>query len=260
MALSFTEGSIGGDIETREPQPAAGVLRQRSPSPGALSGAGERTGGATRIERHGHRAFEYRRAPRLVADQSPHVLLLPLGVADGERRGAECLWRRNLGPVLHLPGIQRTHRLDAYHRAAWMRWTSISKACRRRATASSTNTATKSVLWWSRRSPCRTAAATRWPRRRFTVYRTHHGPVIRETNGKWVSIRLMQEPVKALEQSYARTKTKDYKSYPADHGTEGELVEQHHLRRRRWRHRLLPRQLHSEARYQLRLDQAGGWQ
>ncbi len=49
--------------------------------------------------------------------------------------------------------------------------------------------------------------------KKFTVYRTHHGPVIRELNGKWVSIRLMQEPVKALIQSYTRTKQKDYKSY-----------------------------------------------
>ena len=49
--------------------------------------------------------------------------------------------------------------------------------------------------------------------KKFTVYRTHHGPIIREVNGKWVSIRLMQEPVKALEQSYSRTKTKDYKSF-----------------------------------------------
>ena len=49
--------------------------------------------------------------------------------------------------------------------------------------------------------------------KKFTVYRTHHGPIIREANGKWVAIRLMQEPVKALTQSYTRTKTKDYKSY-----------------------------------------------
>jgi acyl-homoserine-lactone acylase len=47
----------------------------------------------------------------------------------------------------------------------------------------------------------------------FMVFRTHHGPVVRELNGKWVSIRLMQEHVKALEQSYTRTKQKDYKSY-----------------------------------------------
>jgi acyl-homoserine-lactone acylase len=34
----------------------------------------------------------------------------------------------------------------------------------------------------------------------FTVYYTHHGPIIRSTDGKWVSIRLMNEPVKALTQ------------------------------------------------------------
>jgi acyl-homoserine-lactone acylase len=49
--------------------------------------------------------------------------------------------------------------------------------------------------------------------KKFTVYRTHHGPIVREADGKWVSIRLMQEPVKALTQSYTRTKAKDYKSF-----------------------------------------------
>jgi acyl-homoserine lactone acylase PvdQ len=49
--------------------------------------------------------------------------------------------------------------------------------------------------------------------KKFTVYRTHHGPVIREVNGKWVAIRLMQEPIKALTQSYTRTKAKDYKTF-----------------------------------------------
>ncbi|HUI57576.1 MAG TPA: penicillin acylase family protein [Bryobacteraceae bacterium] len=49
--------------------------------------------------------------------------------------------------------------------------------------------------------------------KKFTVYRTHHGPVVREQNGKWVAIRLMHEPLKALEQSYSRTKAKDYKTY-----------------------------------------------
>ena len=47
----------------------------------------------------------------------------------------------------------------------------------------------------------------------FTVYRTQHGPVIRAQDGKWVSIRLMEEPVKALEQSYTRTKANDYKAF-----------------------------------------------
>ena len=49
--------------------------------------------------------------------------------------------------------------------------------------------------------------------KRFTVYRTQHGPVIGEQNGKWLTIRLMQEPVKALIQAYTRTKATDYKSF-----------------------------------------------
>jgi acyl-homoserine-lactone acylase len=47
----------------------------------------------------------------------------------------------------------------------------------------------------------------------FTIYRTHHGPVVREANGKWVSIALMQEPLKALTQSYSRTKATNYKTF-----------------------------------------------
>jgi acyl-homoserine lactone acylase PvdQ len=47
----------------------------------------------------------------------------------------------------------------------------------------------------------------------FTVYRTHRGPVIGSTGGKWISISLMQEPVKALTQSYLRTKAKNYAEY-----------------------------------------------
>jgi acyl-homoserine-lactone acylase len=49
--------------------------------------------------------------------------------------------------------------------------------------------------------------------KKFTVYYTQHGPVIGEENGKWLTIRLMQEPVKALTQSYTRTKATNYKSF-----------------------------------------------
>jgi acyl-homoserine-lactone acylase len=50
-------------------------------------------------------------------------------------------------------------------------------------------------------------------KREFTIYRTHHGPIVREVDGKWVSVRLMQEPVKALTQSYTRTKANGYKAF-----------------------------------------------
>jgi acyl-homoserine lactone acylase PvdQ len=47
----------------------------------------------------------------------------------------------------------------------------------------------------------------------FTTYSNFHGPVIREANGKWITIRLMQEHMKALMQSYLRTKSTNYASY-----------------------------------------------
>ena len=49
--------------------------------------------------------------------------------------------------------------------------------------------------------------------RSFTVYRTFHGPVVRGANGKWITVRLMNEPAKALTQSYERTKSTSYKTY-----------------------------------------------
>ena len=63
------------------------------------------------------------------------------------------------------------------------------------------------------RSPCPTRRRRAWRRRSSPVYRTHHGPIVREADGKWVSVRLMQEPLKALQQSYTRTKAKNYKAF-----------------------------------------------
>jgi acyl-homoserine-lactone acylase len=49
--------------------------------------------------------------------------------------------------------------------------------------------------------------------RKFTVYKTHHGPIVREADGKWVSVALMNRPVQALSQSFLRTKARDYRSF-----------------------------------------------
>lgn len=49
--------------------------------------------------------------------------------------------------------------------------------------------------------------------REFTGQFTHHGPVIGKQGDKWVSIALMVEPLKALTQSFQRTKSKGYADY-----------------------------------------------
>lgn len=46
-----------------------------------------------------------------------------------------------------------------------------------------------------------------------TAYYSHHGPIVRELDGKWVSVALMQNPIDALKQSYGRTKTTNYADY-----------------------------------------------
>ena len=47
----------------------------------------------------------------------------------------------------------------------------------------------------------------------FTVYRTHHGPVVREADGSWITVRLMEDPMNALHQSYIRTKATNYDEF-----------------------------------------------
>ena len=49
--------------------------------------------------------------------------------------------------------------------------------------------------------------------RTFTVYRTHHGPIVRTADGKWIALALMNKPLEALSQSYLRTKASDYASF-----------------------------------------------
>jgi acyl-homoserine-lactone acylase len=49
--------------------------------------------------------------------------------------------------------------------------------------------------------------------REFIVFRSHHGPIVRKADGKWVSLRLMEDPVNALIQSYSRTKANTLKEF-----------------------------------------------
>lgn len=59
--------------------------------------------------------------------------------------------------------------------------------------------------------PYRTASGM--ARRTFTVYRTHHGPIVRAADDKWISVRLMEKPVEALSQSFLRTKARTLLEY-----------------------------------------------
>jgi acyl-homoserine lactone acylase PvdQ len=57
----------------------------------------------------------------------------------------------------------------------------------------------------------KTAAAVQ--ERKFPTYRTHHGPITHTNGEKWVATAIMWDPVKALEQSYTRTKLNGHKAF-----------------------------------------------
>tara|TARA_R100000935_G_scaffold10425_2_gene20829 strand:+ start:375 stop:2561 length:2187 start_codon:yes stop_codon:yes gene_type:complete len=47
----------------------------------------------------------------------------------------------------------------------------------------------------------------------FMMYRTHHGPITYADGDKWVSTALMWSPIKALEQSFTRSKKSNHKEF-----------------------------------------------
>jgi acyl-homoserine-lactone acylase len=51
--------------------------------------------------------------------------------------------------------------------------------------------------------------ANRW----FEIYRTHHGPIVRAQGDKWVAFAMMHKPVEALSQSFLRTKARDFAAF-----------------------------------------------
>ena len=97
----------------RAAQPARGVLRRQT-----AGDDGRRArlvvSRAARIEWLRHRALAHEEWSCAPAHQSAHQLLLPLRAAGHEQRRVERLRRRYVGPVLHLPGVQRARRMDAY--------------------------------------------------------------------------------------------------------------------------------------------------
>ncbi len=60
--------------------------------------------------------------------------------------------------------------------------------------------------------PYRTAGGS-LARKTFTVYRTQHGPIVASENGRWIAEKLMYRPVEGLESGFLRTKATDYASF-----------------------------------------------
>ena len=211
MALTFSEGSIGGDIETISLR----RLRAFYGKPGDRAGAvgrdpaGQEPGGSNGIaiapqntaSRHAlllinpHTSFYFRAEVQVTSDEG----LNAYGAVTWGQFFIYQGFNERVGWMHTSSGVDA---VDEYLETIVKRGDSLFY---RYGAGERAVTATKVTI------PYRTAAGM--AKREFTVYRTHHGPVVRDTAGKWVSVRLMQEPVTALIQSYSRTKARDFKAF-----------------------------------------------
>jgi acyl-homoserine lactone acylase PvdQ len=198
MALSFTEGSIGGDIERvnlRELEAfyGKGPLKQTAslanevedPEPRGSNGAAIAPSNTA-----GHHAL------LLINPHTSFFFRSELQMTSGE--GLNAYGAVTWGQFFIYQGFNE--------HAGWMHTSSGVDAVDEYIEPASGPFKTSEVT-----IPYKTAAGM--AEKKFTVYYSKHGPVVRQLNGKWVSIKLMQENIKALEQSYLRTKATDYKSY-----------------------------------------------
>ena len=211
MALTFTEGSIGGDIEHinlgslaafygKVPAPASALAEDRKPaepsgSNGIAIGPSDTVGHHALLLINPHTSFYFRSELQMTSD-------------EGLNAYGAVTW----GQFFIYQGFN--------DRCGWMHTTSGVDDMDEYAETVSKKGDAFYYKYGDEERPV-TAAEITVPyktdhgmaEKKFTVYRTQHGPVIREENGKWITVRLMQEPAKALTQSYTRTKAKTYKEF-----------------------------------------------
>ena len=221
MALSFSEGSIGGDIERvnlREleafyGQPAAVTTTARSepeaaadqwsPRPAeptgsngiAIAGANTASGKAMLLI-NPHTSFFFREEAQMVSEEGLNAYgALTWGqffIYQGFNDKAGWMHTSSsvdnideyLETITKQPDGSYTYRVGSEDKPL---------------------TAKKIVIPYK--------SANGLTQKEFTTYRTHRGPIVKQADGKWVSMRLMEEPLKALAQSYLRTKARNLADY-----------------------------------------------
>ncbi len=212
MALSFTEGSIGGDVErvplsqleafygrrqvAWTPRERGLVPAEPSGSNGIAIGPGLSASGRPLLLINPHTSFFFR------AEQQ---------VTSGE--GLNAYGAATWGQFFIYQGWNGT--------AGWMHTTSGVDAVDEFAEDIARRGDGFAYRHGRAERPVETRPVTLRYRagdgtlkeRGFTTYRTHHGPVTRAEGGRWIATALMHRPVAALEQSYRRTKARDFAAF-----------------------------------------------
>jgi acyl-homoserine-lactone acylase len=211
MALSFTEGSIGGDIERIDLEALEAFY----------SGRGRAVASAAPVpdnEPRGSNGIAI--GPQNSADGHALLLINPhtsfffrseLQVASDE--GLNAYGASTWGQFFIYQGFNE--------QAGWMHTSSGVDAVDEFLETIEQKDGELFYRYGNERRPVETKTVTvayrdadgKMASRWFETYRTHHGPIIREQSGKWVAFAMMHKPVEALQQSYLRTKAGDYGAF-----------------------------------------------
>ncbi|HEU4969058.1 penicillin acylase family protein [Sphingomonas sp.] len=211
MALSFTEGSIGGDIERIDLDQLRAFYGGKPPVIVAAADEGEK-------EPSGSNGFAI--APALSADGHALLLINPhtsfffrselqMTSDEGLNAYGASTWGQFFiyqGFNPHIGWMHTSSGVDVVDEFAE---TIVRKGDR------------LFYRYGEQLRPVETRVVTvryRKPdgsfgARSFTTYRTHHGPIVRGADGKWIAFAMMFKPVEALQQSWLRTKASDYASF-----------------------------------------------
>lgn len=215
MAMSFTEGSIGGDIERigldrlrefytgAKAAVAARVEWRFPPEPAGSNGIAiaptNTAAGKALLLINPHTTFFFRSELQMVSEEG-------LNAYGAATWGQFFLYQGFNNRVGWMHTSSNVDAFDEYletvrqAKTGWVyRYGAEERAVEQRTVTLSYRT---------------TAGAM--AERRFTVFRTKHGPVVRKSaDGRWVAVSLMVKPVEALQESYLRTKARNYSEYLA---------------------------------------------
>ncbi|HEV2670154.1 MAG TPA: penicillin acylase family protein [Gemmatimonadales bacterium] len=192
MALSFTEGSIGGDIETIS-------VRGLATFYGDSAAASRTNGDADDFELDPSGSNGIAIAPRLTTN------------------GHALLWINPHTSFYFRSELQMVsdEGLDAYGAATWGQFF-IYQGFNAHAGWMHTSSGVDNIDEFLTAQPGHARPITLsyktdtgLARRTVTVYYTAHGPVVRKDGDRYVSVSLMNSHVNALIQSYTRTKARD---------------------------------------------------
>ncbi len=222
MALSFTEGSIGGDIERVPLSQLQAFYDRKKPAGEAGAGSTAMTldeRGLTYHEPQGSNGFaiapSHTRNGHALLLINPHTSLFfrsELHVRSDE--GLNAYGAATWGQFFIYQGFNE--------KAGWMHTSSgVDNVDEFAETVVRAPDGSLSYRYGAGMRPVVLKKVTLDYRRAdgtlatrdFTTYATHHGPIVREESGRWISVALMNRPVEALQQSFLRTKATDYATF-----------------------------------------------